>query len=82
MGCLYIFYINPLSFTSFGNISFHSVGCHFVLLMVSFAMQKLLSLIRSLSLSFFFFFLLLPLCLRRLIQENIAMIYVKLKDFL
>ena len=78
MGCLYIFYINPLSFTSFGNISFHSVGCHFVLLMVSFAMQKLLSLIRCLS----FFFLLLPLCLRRLIQENIAMIYVKLKDFL
>ena len=78
MGFLYIFYINPLSFTSFGNISFHSVGCHFVLLMVSFAMQKLLSLIRSLS----FFFLLLPLCLRRLIQENIAMIYVKLKDFL
>ena len=36
--------INPLSVTSFAT---HSVGCLFILFMVSFAMQKLLSLIRS-----------------------------------
>ena len=45
--CLYILEINPLSVTSFANIFSHSVGCLFVLLMVSFAMQKLLGLIRS-----------------------------------
>ena len=39
--------LNPLSFISFANILSHSVGCLFILLMVSFAMQKLLSLIRS-----------------------------------
>jgi len=31
---------------SFANISPHSVGCHFILFMVSFAAQKLLSLTR------------------------------------
>ena len=45
--CLYILYINPLSVISFANIFSHSVGCLFVLSMVSFAVQKLLSLIRS-----------------------------------
>ena len=39
--------INPLMVRSFTNIFFHSLGCLFILLMVSFAMQKLLSLIRS-----------------------------------
>ena len=39
--------INPLSIIWFANILSHSVGCLFVLLMVSFAMQKLLSLTRS-----------------------------------
>ena len=39
--------INPLSVISFANIFSLSVGCLFVLSMVSFAMQKLLSLIRS-----------------------------------
>ena len=38
---------NPLSVTSFANIFSQSVGCLFVLFMVSFALQKLLSLIRS-----------------------------------
>ena len=47
MSCLYILDTNPLSVISFTNIFFHSVDCLFILLMVSFAVQKLLSLIRS-----------------------------------
>ena len=47
MSCLYTFYINPLSVISFASISSHSVGCLFILSMVSFAVQKLLSSIRS-----------------------------------
>ena len=47
MSCLYILEINPLSITSFANISSHSVGYLFILFMVSFAVQNLLSLIRS-----------------------------------
>ena len=47
MRYLYILDINPLLIISFRNIFSHSVGCLFVLLMVSFAVQKLLSLIRS-----------------------------------
>ena len=47
MRCLYILEIGPLSVTLFAKIFSHSVGCLFVFLMVSFAMQKLLSLIRS-----------------------------------
>jgi len=44
---LYILDNNPLLGIPLANILFHSVRCLFVLLMVSFAMQKLLSLIRS-----------------------------------
>ena len=47
MNCLYIFEINYLSVASFAIIFFHSEGCLFTLLMVSFTVQKLLSLIRS-----------------------------------
>ena len=47
MSCLYILEINPLSVVSFASICSHSEGCLFVLSMVSFAVQKLLSLIRS-----------------------------------
>ena len=47
MSCLYMWDINPFSVISFPNIFSHSVGCLFVLLMVFFAVQKLLSLIRS-----------------------------------
>ena len=39
--------INPLMVISFANIFSHSVGCLLVLWMVSFAVQKLLSLIKS-----------------------------------
>ena len=45
--CLYILEINPLSVTSSVNIFSHSVGYIFILFMVPFAVQKLLSLFRS-----------------------------------
>ena len=48
MSCLYILEINPLSVASFANIFSYSEGCLFVLFMVSFAVQKLLHLIKSL----------------------------------
>ena len=47
MTCLYILEINPWSIDSFANIFSHSEGCLLVLFMVSFAVQKLLSFIRS-----------------------------------
>ena len=39
--CCYILEINPLLVTFFGSILSHSVGCLFILLMVSFVAQKL-----------------------------------------
>ena len=45
--CLYIFEINPLSVASFAIIFSQSEGCLFTLLIVFFAVQKLLSFIRS-----------------------------------
>ena len=45
MSCLYILESNPLSVVSFAIIFSHSEGCLFTLLIVSFAVQKLLSLI-------------------------------------
>ena len=45
--CLYIFEITYLSVASFAIIFSHSEGCLFALLIVSFVVQKLLSLIRS-----------------------------------
>ena len=47
MSCLYILEINPLSVVSFVITFSHSEGCLFTLLLVSFAVQKLSSLIRS-----------------------------------
>ena len=57
MSCLYILEINPLSVASFANIFSHSVGCLSVLFKVSFAVQKLLSLIRSYLFIFVFIFI-------------------------
>ena len=54
---LYIFEINSLSVASFAIIFSHSEGCLFTLLIVSFVVQKLLSLIRS----HLFIFALFPL---------------------
>ena len=47
MSCFYIFEINSLSVVSFAIIFSHSEGCLFTLLIVSFIVQKGLSLIRS-----------------------------------
>ena len=47
MSCLYILELNPLSVSSLAIIFFHSACCFFILFMVSFAVQKLLTLIRS-----------------------------------
>ena len=47
ISCFCILNINPLSVVSLANIFSHSVGCLFILWMVFFAVQKLLSLIRS-----------------------------------
>ena len=54
MYCLYILEINPLSLVSFAIIFSHSEGCLFTLLIVSFALQKLLGLIRSHLFTFVF----------------------------
>ena len=57
ISCLYIFEINPLSVFSFVIIFSHSEGCLFTLHIVSFVVQKLLSLIRSHSHLFSFAFI-------------------------
>ena len=54
MSCLYILEINPLSVFSFAFIFSHSEGCLFTLLIVSFAVQKLLTLIKSHLFTFVF----------------------------
>jgi len=54
MRCLYILEINPLSVVSFAIIFSHSEGFLFILLIVSFAVQKLLSLIKSHLFTFVF----------------------------
>ena len=54
MSCLYILEINPLSVVSFAIIFSHSEGCLFTLFIVSFAVQELLSLIRSHLFTFVF----------------------------
>ena len=47
ISCLYILEINPLPVVSFVIIFSHSEDCIFTLIIASFAVQKLLSLIRS-----------------------------------
>ena len=54
MSCLYILEIDLLSVFSFAIIFSHSESCLFTLLIFSFVMQKLLSLIRSHLLTFVF----------------------------
>ena len=57
ISCLYIWEINLLSIASFANIFSQSIGCLFILSMVCFAVQKLLSLIRPYLLIFAFIFI-------------------------
>ena len=54
MSCLYILEINPLSVVLLAIIFCHSEDCPFTLLIVSFDVQKLLSLIRSHLFTFVF----------------------------
>ena len=54
MSCLYVLEINPLSVVSFAVIFSHFEGCLFTSFIISFAVQKLLSLIRSHLLIFVF----------------------------
>ena len=54
MSCLCIWEVNPLSVVSFAIIFFHSEVCLFTLLIVSFAVQKLLCLIMSHLFTFVF----------------------------
>ena len=71
ISCLYILEINPLSVVSFAIIFSHSEDCLFTLLIVSFAMQKLLNLIRS------HLFTLVFISHSRLwVTEDLALIYV------
>ena len=56
MSCLYVLEINPSSVASFARLFSHSEGCLFVMFMVSFAVQKLSSLIGSLLFIFVFIF--------------------------
>ena len=66
MSCLYIFEINPLSVVSFAIIFSHSEGCLFTLLIVSFAVQKVFSLIRSHLFTFVFISITLEISSRKL----------------
>uniref|UniRef100_A0A8D1QL75 Uncharacterized protein n=1 Tax=Sus scrofa TaxID=9823 RepID=A0A8D1QL75_PIG len=66
--CLYTLEIKPLSVASFETIFSHSVSCLFVLFvffLVSFAVQKLVSLIRSHWFVLLFFLLLWETDLRK-----------------
>ena len=71
ISCLYILEINSLSIVSFAIIFSHSEGCFFTLFIVSFAVQKPLSLIRSLVYLFFFYFH----YSRRWVKEDLILIY-------
>ena len=62
-----------MSVASFANIFFHSVGCLFVLFMISFAVQKYLSLIRSHLFIFGFIFV----TFRTQVKKDIAIIQSK-----
>ena len=72
MSCLYILEINSLSVVSFAIIFSHYETCHFNLLIVSFAVQKLLSLIRQHSFTFVLYFH----YSKRWAIEDLALIYV------
>uniref|UniRef100_A0A8D1LP42 Uncharacterized protein n=1 Tax=Sus scrofa TaxID=9823 RepID=A0A8D1LP42_PIG len=47
ISCLYILEIKPLSVAALDTIFSHSVSCLFIFFLASFAVQKLVSLIRS-----------------------------------
>ena len=72
MSCLYTLETNPLLVASFTNIFSHSMGCLFILFMVSFTVQKFLSLVRS----HLFIFVFISITLGDGSKKNIAVIYI------
>ena len=72
LNCLYILEINSLSVVSNAVIFSHSECCLFTLSIVSFAVQKLLSLISS----HLFTFVFISNYSRRWVIENLVLIYV------
>ena len=73
MSCLHIFEINSLSVALFAIIFSHSEGCLFTLLIVSFVVQKHLSLTRS----HLFIFAFISITLGDKVAEDPAVIYVR-----
>ena len=73
MNCLCILEINSLSVASFAIIFSHSEGCLFTLLIVSFVVQNLLSLIRSHLFIFVFYFHYSGMW----VKEDFAVIFVR-----
>ena len=73
MSCFYILEINSFLVVLFAIIFSHSEGCLFTLLIVSFIVQKLLSLIRS----HLFIFAFISITLGGGVIEDLAVIYVK-----
>ena len=67
MCCLYSLEIKHLSVSSFANIFSQSIGCIFILIMVSFAVQKLISLVSSCS---FFAFTVSPLHMNKFCSKS------------
>ena len=61
-----------MSVASFANIFSHSEGCLFILFMVSFAVQKLLSFLRS----HLFIFVFISISLGGGPKKDLAVIYV------
>uniref|UniRef100_A0A8D1VLW5 Uncharacterized protein n=1 Tax=Sus scrofa TaxID=9823 RepID=A0A8D1VLW5_PIG len=79
MSCLCILEIKPLSVALFAIIFYHSVGCLFVLLMISYSVQKLISLIRSHLFVFVFISIALGDCPKKtfvwLMSENVLRMF-------
>ena len=69
ISCLYILEIDPLAVVSFAIIFSHSEGCLFTLLVVSFAVQKLLNLIRSHLFIFVFISMTLGVSSKNILQQ-------------
>ena len=69
---IFILEVNPLSVASFANIFSHSEGCLFILFIVSFTVQKLLSFHEVLFVYFCFYFH----YARRWVKKDLAVIYV------
>ena len=72
MNCLYILEIKPLSVASFANTFSHSESSLFILFMVSFAVQKLLSYFSPVTPFIYFYFH----HTRRWVEKVLAVIYV------